>query len=205
MKSDVFVTNGCNNHSKVVRQKHDYYATEPKATELLLDLEELSKTILEPCCGEGHISKVLESGNYNVYLSDLIDRGYGVGGRDLFKYHLNEHGYLCYEDEVVIANKNFDIVTNPSYKYVKEFTEHMLTLLNDNQKLILFLKLTFMESQSRRELFEKNPFKRLYVASKRLNAYKNGDFERQKSSAVAYGWFVWEKGFKGYPIIKWFN
>lgn len=205
MKSNVFVTNGCTSHSLGERQKHDYYATEPRAIELLLDLEELSNDILEPCCGEGHISKVLESDNYNVYSSDLIDRGYGVGGRDLFKYHLNEHGYLCYEDEIVIANKNFDIVTNPPYKYVKEFTEHMLTLLNDNQKLILFLKLTFMESQSRRKLFDEHPFKKLYVASKRLNAAKNGDFEKYKSSAVAYGWFVWEKGFKGYPIIKWFN
>lgn len=25
------------------------------------------------------------------------------------------------------------------------------------------------------------------------------------SSAVAYAWFVWEKGFQGDPIIKWIN
>lgn len=205
MKSNVFVINGCSNHSVGERQRHDYYATEPKAVELLLGLEELSNTIVEPCCGEGHISKVLEQNNYKVYSSDLIDRGYGIGERDLFKYHLNKHGYLCYEDEIVIANKNFDIVTNPPYKQVKAFTEHMLTLLNDNQKLILFLKLTFMESQSRRKLFNENPFKKLYVASKRLNAAKNGDFEKYKSNAVAYGWFVWKKGFKGNPIIEWFN
>ena len=41
-------------------ETHDYYATEPKATELLLDLETFNHEIWEPACGEGHISKVLE-------------------------------------------------------------------------------------------------------------------------------------------------
>lgn len=67
----------------------------------------------------------------------------------------------------------------------------------------MFLKLTFMESKSRKELFEKYPFKTLYVFSSRKNCAKNGDFIKNPSSAVAYGWFIWEKGFKGDPIIKW--
>ena len=33
----------------------------------------------------------------------------------------------------------------------------------------------------------------------------NGKFEKYPSSAVAYAWFVWEKGFKGDPVIKWIN
>ena len=24
-------------------------------------------------------------------------------------------------------------------------------------------------------------------------------------SAVAYAWFVWEKGYKGESVVKWFN
>lgn len=24
-------------------------------------------------------------------------------------------------------------------------------------------------------------------------------------SAIAYAWYVWEKGFTGDPVIKWFN
>lgn len=43
-------------------------------------------------------------------------------------------------------------------------------------------------------------------SSSRLNCAKNGDFETYKNnSAIAYGWFIWEKGFKGDTIIKWFN
>jgi hypothetical protein len=33
----------------------------------------------------------------------------------------------------------------------------------------------------------------------------NGDFDSIGSSATAYAWFVWEKGYKGYPEIRWFN
>lgn len=54
------------------RERDDYYATEPKAVELLLDLEKFDSNILEPCCGEGRISEVLKSAGYNVTSSDLM-------------------------------------------------------------------------------------------------------------------------------------
>lgn len=34
---------------------------------------------------------------------------------------------------------------------------------------------------------------------------KNGDFESTTSSAVAYAWYVWQKGYKGNTIVKWIN
>ena len=37
---------------------------------------------------------------------------------------------------------------------------------------------------------------------------KNGDFDEMIAgggSAVAYAWYVWEKGYKGDTILKWFN
>jgi len=38
-----------------------------------------------------------------------------------------------------------------------------------------------------------------------LNCAKNGDFEKYTSSAVAYAWFVFEKGYKGDTIVRWIN
>lgn len=43
------------------------------------------------------------------------------------------------------------------------------------------------------------------MSSARLNCAKNGDFDAYKSSAMAYAWFVWEKGFTGKPVIEWIN
>jgi hypothetical protein len=75
-----------------------------------------------------------------------------------------------------------------------------MELIKDGGKVAMFLKLTFLESKKRKELFEKYPPKVVYVSCSRIECAKNGEFKG--TSAVAYAWFVWEKGFKGDPIIK---
>ena len=73
---------GASNHSEGERQQDDFYATEPKAMELLLAEETFNKQIWEPACGEGHLSEVLKQHGYDVVSTDLIDRGYGQGNID---------------------------------------------------------------------------------------------------------------------------
>lgn len=178
----------CNLRSKNA-EKHDYYATEPKATELLLDLETFNHVIWEPACGEGHISKVLEEHGYEVLSTDLIDRGYGLGCVNFLEAEAGEG--------------NFDIITNPPYKYAKEFVEKALEIVPVGNKVAMFLKLTFLEGKGRRELFRNNPPLRVYVASARLQCGKNGVFEG--SSMAAYAWFIWQNGYIGPCELRWFN
>ena len=178
----------CNTRS-LDAEPHDYYATSPKAVELLLEKEQFYPCIWEPACGEGHISRVLKERGYAVVSSDLIDRGYGVGGIDFLKSEA--------------ANFTYDIITNPPYKYAKEFVEHSLEIVQEGRKVAMFLKLTFLEGQSRRELFRKHPPKTVYVSSARLQCGKNGDFSG--ASMVAYAWFVWKKGWVGATELQWIN
>jgi hypothetical protein len=139
-------------------------------------------------CWGGHIASVLTHNGYEVIAQDVINRGYpGTTIKDFLAQDHNEH----------------DIITNPPYILAKEFAEHALDISPEGTKIAMFLKLTFLESQSRKAFFNYYPFKTLYVFSQRRNCAKNGDFEKYTSSAVAYGWYVWEKGFKGNPIIKW--
>ena len=141
----------------------------------------------------GYISEVLKKHRYEVISTDLIDRGYGEGNKDFFEFK---------------SPVDVDIITNPPYKIAKEFVEHSLKIITEGHKVAMFLKLTFLESKKRRELFEKYPPKVIYVSSSRLQCAKNGDFETYKKgtgTAIAYAWYVWEKGFKGDPIIKWIN
>lgn len=123
---------------------------------------------------------------YKVKATDLIDRNYGEYGIDFLKTNLEFKG---------------DILTNPPYKYAQEFVEHSLELINDGSKVIMFLKLTFLEGQQRRRLFDTMQLKKIYVFSKRQQCAKNGVFTG--SSAVAYAWFVWVKGYKGLPKVEW--
>ena len=187
-KAATFVTLAASNHSKGEREVNDYYATEPKAVELLLQKEKFSSIILEPSCGEGHISRVLLDNGYAVKSSDLIDRGFGEV-KDFF-----EVDEFC-----------GDIITNPPYKVALDFVKHSLDIIPEGNKVAMFLKLQFLEGKARREFYKENPPKKIYVASGRLNCAKNGKFEEFKSSAVAYAWFVWEKGYQGSPEIDWIN
>ena len=71
-------------------------------------------------------------------------------------------------------------------------------------KVAMFLKLTFLEGQKRRRLFDKYPPKTVAVFSKRIQVAINGDPEMfAKSSAACYAWFVWEKDYKSKPEVVW--
>ena len=188
----VFICNGASNHTEKERQPDDYYATEPKALELLLEREQFKNNIWECACGGGHLSEVLKENGHTVISSDISYRGYpNTIILDFLEYS---------------EMNSWDIITNPPYKYAKEFVKQALDISVDGTKIAMFLKLTFLEGKSRRELFEKYPFRTLYVSSARLQCAKNGDFEKYKKGvgmAVAYGWYVWVKGFVGKPTIEW--
>ena len=191
-QKSIYTTLGASNHTDKERQQHDYYATEPKAMELLLTEESFHPVVWECACGEGHLSKVLEANGFEVISTDLIYRGFGdPEPLDFLKNTLE--------------NFEGDIITNPPYKYALEFVEQALNSVQPGRKVAMFLKLTFLEGQKRKDFFLHNPPKTIYVSSSRLMCAMNGEFEKCSSRAVAYAWFVWEKGFKGDPVIKWIN
>ena len=135
-----YATLGASNHSLEERQIDDYYATDPNALKIFLDKIKkdglvLHKDIWECACGEGHLSEVLKNNGFNVWSTDLIDRGYGRGGIDFLKSISNEW--------------NGDILTNPPYKFAKEFVERALEVTRKGCYIVMFLKIQFLEGQAR--------------------------------------------------------
>lgn len=190
MKEDIFITLGATNHGNGTREVNDYYATDPIAAKLLLEVEPQLNNIWECACGEGHLAKVFKEAGKLSKASDLINRGYGTVENFLTStkpYH------------------NGDIVTNPPFKYAQQFVEQALNKVDTDRYVCMFLRLLFLEGQARKILFEKYPPKTVYVFSKRVNCAKNGDFITYDSGAVAYAWFVWLKGYEGKTVIKWIN
>ena len=80
-----------------------------------------------------------------------------------------------------------------------------LESVKDGQKVAMFMRLQFLEGKKRKALFEKYPPKVVYVARGRIKCAKNGNFDKYPHSAIAYAWFVWEKGYTGKTIIDWIN
>lgn len=184
----VFTQIGATAFANESREENDFYATPPLAVQELLDRESFRKTILEPCVGMGHIAYVLKDNGYNVVAQDIIDRGFP---------NTTIKDFMC------MKHNNLDIVTNPPYKMAGQFIEHAMNISEEGTKIAMFLKLTFLESVSRKTMFEKYPMKTLWVCSQRRSCAKDGDFKKYNSGAVANGWYIWEKGFNGNPIIKW--
>lgn len=192
-KNSIFKALGASNHTDKERQGEDFYATDPIAAELLCDVETFSPNIWEPACGMGHLSEVFKKRGYNVRSSDLIDRGYG-----------DIQDFLGMD----VAEWDGDIITNPPYKFALDFIYKALSIIPEGKKVAMFLKVQFLEGKERRHLFDNYPPRVVYVSSSRILCAKNGDFDRMIAgggSAVAYAWYVWEKGYKGDTIIKWIN
>lgn len=49
-KSVIYRAMGASNHTEGARAEQDFYATDPKAIDLLLEREEFNPSILEPSC-----------------------------------------------------------------------------------------------------------------------------------------------------------
>lgn len=197
-KNSIFKTLGASNHTDKERQNEDFYATHPIAAKYLLDLVDIpkDKPILEPSAGEKHLSNVFEKNGYDVISKDIVVRTDGVIQEDFLNSDTESNSF------------NGSIITNPPYKYASEFIDRAMNIVTDGNIVAMFLKIQFLEGKSRKALFKKYPPKNVFVSSSRIMCAKNGDFEGMKQgggSAVAYAWFVWEKGYTGDTIIKWFN
>ena len=190
VNQSVYRNIGASNHSLGTREENDFYATDPLAGKLLLEILPELNNIWECACGEGHLAKVFSSAGKLAKATDLIDRGYG----DV------ENFLLCSE-----SYRNGDIVTNPPYIYAQQFVEHALSLVETGRYVCMFLKVLFLEGKARKKLFSQYPPKTVYISSSRINCAKNGDFKNYTSSAIAYAWFVWLKGYQGKTIVEWIN
>ena len=191
--NSIFKTLAASNHTDKEREQNDFYATDPAAIDLLVKKVELPKQILEPACGSGCLSVRLEELGHDVKSYDIVDRGFGEVGNffDMVKPPFDG---------------NFAIVTNPPYKFAKEFVLHALELVPVGSLVCMFLKTTFAEGKGRfNDLFSIYPPRMVLQCVERVLCAKNADFATRKKegSAVAYAWWIWQKGFNGQTILDW--
>lgn len=159
------------------RKPGDEYNTPSWVTKLLLSVEHLPGKIWEPACGEGYISKLLP---FSTISSDIRtdDKVYGWRGIDFLK------------SKPIVHQKIDTIITNPPYSLAEQFMVHGLEIAD--QKVVLLLRLLFLEGQHRNALFKKYPISKIWVLSQRPNFTGGG-----KGGMLCFAWFVWEKPLKG--------
>ena len=174
-----------------IRQKNEYYATDPSVSRDLLRCEQFLSPVLEPCCGGGFMAEEIKKAGYEVVASDIIDRGYGKGGVD----------FITADFPIGV----YDIITNPPYSdFIPMLRKAMAICRN---KVAMLLPLRYLTSQERYEVFKQYSPKRVYVYIERICIAKNGKFEEYEAGAnmEMYAWYVWEKGYEGEPTLRWIH
>lgn len=176
---------------KAKRAVHDFYATPPECTEALIRAESglLLRPIVEPCCGKGHISRVLRHHGAEVESSDLIPRGYGRSRVDFLKVR---KPLVCKA-----------VVTNPPFSLAADMVRHAMHLRAE--KIAMLLKLQFLETAQRADLIEQcweahgYALVRVHVFVNRVALWRNGI--PCKGGMLALGWYVWEKASSPQPTF----
>jgi len=154
--------------------KNDFVQTPKYVTEALLERESFEGSILEPCCGAGAISTVLQAKGYQVISSDKNDYGFGVQ-RDLF----------------TITEPVENVITNPPFTQVAPVCRHLLNVYQKKMALFFYVKNigTFLESNTSKEL------KTVYILNHKI------DWVETKLG-WKFAWYIWEKGYEGDVTIR---
>lgn len=170
----------------------DDFPTPPWATrallEYVLDSGAAAKmTCLEPACGVGHMSKVLEEYFAEVYSADTANYGYG-----------RVHDFLTYK----YPQNNYDwIITNPPFRLAEEFVLRALPLARIG--VAILARTVFLESSGRyRAIFQNTPPAKFAQFVERVPMVK-GRLDKTATTATGYCWLVWDKCNMGFPRLTW--
>jgi hypothetical protein len=156
-------------------RKDDLYETPECAVRALLAIERLPARIWEPACGRGAIAQILRDAGHDVVATDLIDYGYGDAGIDFLAERRTPSPVMA-------------IVTNPPFKLADQFVRHALRLC---PKVVMLLRLAFLESERRRDILEDGQLARVHVFRNRLPMmHRDGWDGPRATSATAFAWFV---------------
>lgn len=167
------------------REENDFYPTPESATQELLNRIKIIGDIWECACGDGAMSEVMIRNGYNVYSSDLINRGYGETGIDF-----------------LTSNRKADnIITNPPFNLATEFTLKAFDLAK--HKVIMLSKISYLEGVKRRQLiFNQNKLETILIFTRRV-PFKKKSSNKLAGGLMAFGWFIYDVNYNGKPTIDW--
>jgi hypothetical protein len=122
--------------------------------------------------------------------------GHAVLENDIVDYGLGQDSVQDFLNYKLVPTAGIDaIVTNPPYRLAPQFVRHALTLC---PRVVMLLRLTFYESERRKDVLEDAGLIRVHVFHNRLPMmHRDGWTGNRASNFVAFAWFVWQRGYWG--------
>jgi hypothetical protein len=174
----------------LAERKNDLYESPPEAVRALLKAEPLPPVVWEPACGPGSIVRVLRAAGHQVYATDLVD--YDSRDQD------NAGWDFLSERQLPIGVQA--IVTNPPFKNAAEFVVHALDLC---PRVVMLLRLAFLESTKRTPILDGGHLARVHVFRNRLPMmHRDGWTGPKVSNPTAFAWFVWDRNHSGATELR---
>jgi len=175
------------------KDSRDDFPTPPWATRGLIEHvigpnKQFERQIcLEPACGAGHMSKVLDEYFGRVISSDKFDYGYGL-----------LHPYL---DDGWPPQPVDWVITNPPFRLAEEFVLKSIQIARHG--VAILARTVFIESIGRYErIFRDKPPSKFAQFTERVPMVR-GRLDKKASTATGYSWIVWEKSYVGEPKLVW--
>lgn len=173
------------------KESLDYFPTPPFATRALMNdvLPHLGidpralGVVAEPCCGEGHMSAVLEEYGLDVRASDIAD--YSRDGRFPPGW-VGQGDYLASDDEAdwTVFNPPFGDVT-------QAFVLHALA--RSRRGVAVFVRQQWLEGIERYETIFRDHPPTLYAQFAERVPLVSGKWDPYGATATAYCWLVFVK------------
>lgn len=177
---------------KAARNELDFYSTPAKATQVILPYIKAGSRILEPCCGNGSIARVLDAHGCEVITGDIDPRH-----KPDYEWDFTDEALELPADpglaERAQGSLAFDwVVTNPPYSDATPFVRRALAT---GARVALLLRITWLDpADERRDIFKKNPPSGVIILRRFSFTGSGNDF-------ATVAWVLW--GVRLKPMLQW--
>lgn len=171
------------------------YETPRWAVDAILDVEILTRDVVDPCAGKGVLRDVAKAAGYKTAAFDKYD--WGASNVFIADFLTDPRVLPLLADNTVFMN--------PPFSLAEQFVERCFE--GGARKILCFQKFAWWESNVRRKFWNKLPPSRIYICGARAtcwrfdipedgkgNRYDPNTRRKMGDTPTAHAWFVWERG-----------
>lgn len=176
----------------------DDFQTPISTVEAILDRGVLDQatSVLEPCAGRGNVIRAIRETGYDHHITaiEINDRYQPNADRIIMEDFLHED----INSEFI---GKFDlIITNPPFSKVEEFISKSHSLLNNQGKLVMLLRMSILGGIKRARFFDRYHPSKVYILGQRPK------FPMIPLDHVPYCWMIWNNPISREPtILEWIH
>lgn len=202
----------------------EWYETPQWSSDRILDVELCTPLVVDPCAGRGVLGHSARNAGYRTLEYDINGWPDPIEGSqvDIGVDFTKRLGHEIIKEDIEDTGLNqFTVFMNPPFSLTTDFIQTAFGL--GARKVIMFQRLAFLESGTRRKFFEKYPPARIWLCGDRAVSWR-GDIPAEdmlveyfdddgqlktetvkgrkgRSTPTPHAWFVWEKSHRGLEAI----